>query len=123
MSTSGRTGPAASPHPTAGLGRRILWWLVQHWWLVMAGVVGFHLLAWTIANPQHAQVNWILFTSDSPIGLVITVAVVFGALASFLISRQRHHLSRRDERQAGAASGSPLPANGPEQPEGPRAQT
>ena len=114
MSIAGRTGPAPSADPTVGLGRRILRWLVQHWWLVMAGVVGFHLLAWTITNPQHAQVNWILFTSDSPVGLVITVAVLFGALASFLISRQRRHPSRRDERQAGAASGSPLPANRPD---------
>lgn len=66
------------------------WVLVKrNWWLFTAAVVGFHLVFWTVKSPQKQEVNWILFTSDSPVGLVIAVAVVLGALLTLLIRQQR----------------------------------
>lgn len=94
--------PTATPHASRSTGRtghRVWGFVRRNWWLFTAVVVGVHLLAWTVSNPQRQEVNWILFTSNSPVGLVITVAVVLGALLALLISRQRQ-LGNPDARTA-----------------------
>lgn len=86
------TARSAATSSAPGPPQRLARWaqvVRRHWWLITAAAVGIHLVAWTFSNPQRQQVNWILFTSSPPLGLVIAVAVVLGALLAVLISHQR----------------------------------
>jgi uncharacterized integral membrane protein len=90
MSEAKQPAPTPQEPPRSRRATGRMWdFTRQHWWMLTAVVVAVHLLAWTVNNPEKQQVHWILFTKESPIGLVIAVAVVLGALLTLLIQRQR----------------------------------
>ena len=85
-------GTAAAPEtndPVPKRTRRVLAFCRRYWWLFTALVVGVHVILWALNNPQTQTVHWIIFTTDSSLGVVIAVAVILGAIFGHLISYQR----------------------------------
>ena len=68
----------------------------RYWWLITALVVGAHLIAWAMNNPETQTVHWIFFTTHSSLGVAIAVAVILGAIFGHLISYQRRSGRQKD---------------------------
>ena len=85
-----RGNAAGASGRSAGVMKHVVLFVRRYWWLIMLAALGAHLLAWIAANPQSQRVRWIFATTNTPLGVVIAVSVVFGAVMALLIRFQRH---------------------------------
>jgi uncharacterized integral membrane protein len=61
----------------------------KYWWVVMTILVGGHLVAWTVKNPQPVKVNWVFFGTTTPVVVVIVVAALLGCALTLLVQHKR----------------------------------
>jgi uncharacterized integral membrane protein len=56
---------------------------------IAALAVAFLLIAFGVSNDNHVSVDYLVFTRDSPLILVIGVSALLGALVGALVMRRR----------------------------------